>query len=538
MKKSIKICSLVCVFAMLFTPALTGCQSGTTPSSSKADSASASSAKSDAAWDTSKKDKVVISVINNYYTAGEKQLALDYMKLHPETEVVVDVVADNDSYNQKLKTTITTDINTAPDIIHGNFITGALNASWQNCYDKNYILDLTPMLDETNPYNDNKKVRDVFKANDITRSISGTGGKMGTLPFDFVGIGFFYNKTVFDKMGLTVPTSYEDLVADCKTLKEKGYKAPIAASAESTWVENMIADTAYRSIETQFLSLPGDAVYDASTMSANTKITEDQVNDPTFDLYAVMNDEKICAFVKKNGVNTALNKTVWSQFANLAQYFQQNWVSPDSAKVLTDFEGQNSPILCSGSWNVGKLVSEIGQLPTDKQFEWGTFSLPGFKNPPAGFTAPMRSLYVFGNQMGIIKKSDADHEARVKDLLKYWYSPKQAQMMYEVTLSSGNYVQGPPAIQGVTLSDENKLRLSGFISEGSVQGWGTLVGQTECLQADIPTYNNICNELTDNKITVDSFLNQLNTLVTKYNDDKIKKNGFDLDPKTKDKSQE
>ena len=76
-------------------------ESSATDTSASAESSSAASSTSEgsAAWDTSKKDTVVVSVINNFYTAGEKKLAEDYMKLHPETKVVIDVVADNDTYS-------------------------------------------------------------------------------------------------------------------------------------------------------------------------------------------------------------------------------------------------------------------------------------------------------------------------------------------------------------------------------------------------------------------------------------------------------
>ena len=71
---------------------------------------------SDAAWDSLKEDTIVLSVINNYYTAGQKKLAEEYMELHPETKVVVDVVSDNDAYMTKMQTAFSADQNDAPDI--------------------------------------------------------------------------------------------------------------------------------------------------------------------------------------------------------------------------------------------------------------------------------------------------------------------------------------------------------------------------------------------------------------------------------------
>jgi raffinose/stachyose/melibiose transport system substrate-binding protein len=537
MKKTLNRAATSMLAVLLFLSIVLSACSSPSPVATKASDAQSQPTQANTSgavgWDKNKKDKVVLSVINNYYTAGEKQLAVDYMKLHPETEVVVDVVASNDAYTAKMKTTITTDINTAPDIVHGNFA-NSVAGGWALSYEKGYLMDLMPILDEVNPYNDGKKVREAFRDQDITLAISNAEGKLGFMPFDWVGVGVFYNKTVFDKLGLKPPTSMEEWLTLSQKLKEAGYEAPIAASFVSQWLLSIYGDIAYRPMEDQFLTLPGDAMYDENTMKGNVTIKYN-ATDPTFDTYAVFNREKLLAYAKKNSINTAVNKQIWKTFADLGKYFQKNWTNPDDAKVLADFETQQSPVMLHGSWNVGKIVDDMAKLPKDKQFAWGTFRIPGYANPPSGFDAQIRSLYVYGNDMSIIPKSNADHMARVIDVYKYWMTPKVAQMMYEVTLASGNYIQGPPAILGVTLSPENNLRLTGFVSEGNMkQEFGVVVGQTQYLAEDQSIYNDINNKLTDGKISLDDFMTQLNELSMKAIDDAIAKGGYDLDPKTKD----
>lgn len=149
------------------------------------------------AWDSSKKDKIVLSVINNYYTAGWKQMAEEYMKLHPETEVVVDVVADNDAYTQKVTTWLTSDdLTQAADIIHINFASGP-NGGYNVMYEKDMIYDFNDMMDETNPYNGGKKVSEAFNKDDLP--LLQDLGKQYALPFDFVGVAIMYNKDILDK---------------------------------------------------------------------------------------------------------------------------------------------------------------------------------------------------------------------------------------------------------------------------------------------------------------------------------------------------
>jgi hypothetical protein len=139
--------------------------------------------------------------------------------------------------------------------------------------------------------------------------------------------------------------------------------------------------------------------------------------------------------------------------------------------------------------------------------------------------------------MGIVPKDDPDHMARVIDVYKYWYSPKTAQMMYEETLANGNFVQGPPAIKGVTMSEENQAKLSGFIADGNVRS--EMLGFIgSVLQADNPAFT--ANELafTNGEVTVEKYLELVNKLSMKKLDDDIKKSGEDLNPATKDTPQQ
>ena len=185
MRKRNRSLALLLVGAMTVSAMLAGCGNKSETPDAGAPKETADTAEqtgtpaqdSDAAWDTTKEDTIVLSVINNYYTAGQKKLAEEYMELHPETKVVVDVVSDNDAYMTKMQTAFSADQNDAPDIVHGNFVVNALTASsWNVAFEKGYLTDLAPMLDEVNPYNDGKLVRDVFDPNDLAIALNKTVG--------------------------------------------------------------------------------------------------------------------------------------------------------------------------------------------------------------------------------------------------------------------------------------------------------------------------------------------------------------------------
>ena len=412
---------------------------------------------SDAAWDTSKNDEIIVTVINGYYTAGEKKLAEEYTKLHPETKVTVDVVSDNDAYMAKMQSLFSGDMTGTSDIVHANFLTNALGGN-EVCFQKNYLRELSDVLDMQHPYQDGL-VRDMYNDTILTEAWNAFGGLgIGALPFDKTGISFYYNKTAFEALGLEAPQTWEELLETCQTLRDNGYENPITAgpppqkSQEASWILASLADAGFRYEESEFLVQPGDAIYDAETMSANDGFVFDD-NNLSCDAFTVTSTERMLAARKNDIIHSNISRTSWIEFAKLAAYFPANWIG-GGADNITEFETQVSPILLNGAWNVGLILDDINNMPESAQFDWATFNIPDFANAPEGFDTKMRGLYVLGNVMGIVPKNDADHDARVLDFYLYWYSQAGAQMCYEETLSNGNFVQGPCMINGVVLKDE------------------------------------------------------------------------------------
>ena len=487
---------------------------------------------SDAAWDTSKNDEIIVTVINGYYTAGEKKLAEEYTKLHPETKVTVDVVSDNDAYMAKMQSLFSGDMTGTSDIVHANFLTSALGGN-EVCFQKNYLRELSDVLDMQHPYQDGL-VRDMYNDTVLTEARNSFGGLgIGALPFDTTGISFYYNKTAFEALGLEAPQTWEELLETCQTLRDNGSENPITVGQEASWILASLADAGFRYEESEFLVQPGDAIYDAETMSANDGFVFDD-NDLSCDAFTVTSTERMLAARKNDIIHSNISRTSWIEFAKLAAYFPANWIG-GGADNITEFETQVSPILLNGAWNVGLILDDINNMPESAQFDWATFNIPDFANAPEGFDTKMRGLYVLGNVMGIVPKNDADHDARVLDFYLYWYSQAGAQMCYEETLSNGNFVQGPCMINGVVLKDELMEKLTGFVVEGAVKAYSSeLCGLYQTQEADRPIHNDLINKLTAGEIDIDTFLDGLATVQGNDTDAKIEAGGYDLDPATAD----
>ncbi len=483
-------------------------------------------------WDKNVQKTIVLSTINGYYTTALQEIAKDYTALHPETKVSVEIIADNDTYKTNFNTKMAADKTTAPDIIHVNLVVNS-DADIGPYMEKGWIAPLSDLLDEPNPYNAGLSVKDAFEDQTQLKKAIYSTGKVAFLPFDLVGVGFFYNKDAFEKAGAKEPATYEDLIEACTKLQTAGYKNPLGASAFADWIRQDLYDWAFKKYVPEIISLPGDARYDEKTMSANVSLKYDP-NDPNFDAFAVTDDEKLTLFKKNFNRNNDAAKKIWSTFNSVAQFFQTGWSDSDENQTYTDFVGGKVPIFLSGSWNVGKILGDMKKLPDDKKFKWGTFKFPKFAQADPNFEGDPRGLLVAGHRLGLTQKDDKDLMMRSADFLKYLYSPSIAAKVYDVTVQNGELVQGPSLIKGVQLSDEVNSYLDGFKVAGSMN-FALVNMEEQQLPADQAVFKDLKVKFSLGRVTWDQFYTENEKIIMKFIDDTIKTNKYDLDPKTLDK---
>ena len=478
----------------------------------------------EAKWDTSKQDKIVLSVMNNYYTKGWQTMAEKYHELHPETEVIVDVVADNDSMFQKFTTWFASDdLSDASDITHINF------GNITNMQQKGQIYDFSAIMNEVNPYT-GRLVSEDFDAADV-KNVTNENGQY-SLPFDHVGVAMIANVDMLKANGLDVPATMEEWLAACETLKANGIDTPVLATQEGSWFISVLADAAYRGEIGKWLIQPGDGIYREELHAANVSYAYDP-DDLTCDDGVVFNDERLAMEMTDTQFDTPVIRSIWAEYAKYAPYFNANFMSSSSTEVLTSFELQEGAFLVSGSWNVGVLNKDMLDMG-DQAFEWVSMAFPDYETAPEGWSSgKMRSLYVNGNCMGIILTGDEDHTARVVDFFEFVYSPEGAATMFDETLSIGQFVQGPVAIKGVELPEELSAKLEGFVSASSCKDTlGHLAGYDMKMSEDSGTYNDLWNKLTTGDITADEFVEALQPLALAKLADNIEVGGWDLDPAT------
>lgn len=483
-------------------------------------------------WDTNKKDEIVLSVMNNYYTSGWKKMAEEYTKLHPETTVTVDIVADNDTYLQKFATWFgADDLMDASDIVHINF--GGNVGGADNMMLKGQAYDFTDILDTVNPYS-GTTVRS-YQEEDALSIFTTEHGVYG-LPFDHVGVALMVNTDMLKANDLQVPTTMEELLHCCEVLKAAGVETPFLSTAEGEYLVDAMGDAALRDTYGDFLYQTTDGGYDEKTMSANASYKYD-ANDLMCDNGIKFSGERTAIYIKDNGIQTDKSKSIWAEFAKFGPYLNENFLASASTEVLSSFEMQNGAFLCSGSWNVGVLNKDLQDMGDDA-FAWETIPFPSYATKPEGWASgELRSLYSVGNAMGILKThgEDEDHLNRVVDFYLYVYSPVGCATMFQETLGDGYFVQGNPAIKGVELPADITAKLNGFIQEAPLRSdLKDTYGRNCYMSEDKGTYLEAFNKLCKGEYDAAQFLEAIEPLVTKKVDDNITNNGWDLDPATKD----
>lgn len=201
MKRYRVLLSLLAVIAMI----LVGCGNG-----SNSNSGSSGSNKVTINW-------WHISTTDPLLTAWQN-LANQYMQSHPNVTIKITVIA-NDPFKTKLNTAM--QAGTPPDIFQ-SWGGGVL----QQYAQAGLLKDITPELQSGGWIN-------TFSP--AALSLYSYQGKYYGVPWDVGAVGFWYNKSLFAKAGITqTPATWDDFVNVIKKLKAAGI-TPIALGEKDKW---------------------------------------------------------------------------------------------------------------------------------------------------------------------------------------------------------------------------------------------------------------------------------------------------------------
>ncbi|MBB6633271.1 extracellular solute-binding protein [Cohnella thailandensis] len=212
-KKTIALTAM----ALAATAALSACGDNSSNGNTAAPSGSSGSAAS--------AEKVKLSIWHNFsgddLRAKAVRAQIDKFKeAHPEIELDAQAIPP-DGYRQRLKTVAAA--GEMPDV----FFTQS-GTSIQEFYDGGLIQPITPLLDKypewKNNFMEGALDRLSFDGQVYATPLSGSATSL-----------FFYNKSLFDKYQVKVPTTWEELMAAVKTFNDNGI-TPISLGNKAAWL--------------------------------------------------------------------------------------------------------------------------------------------------------------------------------------------------------------------------------------------------------------------------------------------------------------
>lgn len=170
-----------------------------------------------------------------------------------------------------------------------------------------------------------------------SRGIMGSGNLYGVTTYgEFVMV--YYNKDMFAKYGLKVPTTLDEFESACNTFVAAGI-TPIAlgASDKYTTTQNWYELALYkadRQFITNYMTFAGDVNFHGPEFTFATQRLSDEVG---------------------------------------KGYYSSNATGVTADDAYAAFEQGKNPMILTGSWEFGPFLKTI------KNFQWGLFTMPGKK---------------------------------------------------------------------------------------------------------------------------------------------------------------
>jgi len=300
-------------------------------------------------------------------------------------------------YNATLQSQFET--GTAPDVMYvRSFATG------RGLFDQGFLADITdlPGLQE----NFDPAMLGPWSTED---------GKAYAVPFIAVSHGIYYNIDLFNELGIAVPTTWEELIAAAKTLKDNGYDGFANASGDA-WT---IAEIVFMNLAPNFIG-------------GREGRLEYQTGKRCF------NDENVVA--------------AFQAVADMGSYV------PEDNAALTYYDSQQiflqgeAGMWMGGSWDIPVFEAEA------PDFEWGVFATPA----PAG----AENQYItFHLDAAVGMNAKTAHPEEAKTFLSWLTGPNAAQLL-------GDLLPGffPIQKEAPALSDPHAAEFLS-LNEGRGQDW-------------------------------------------------------------------
>lgn len=254
-----------------------------------------------------------------------KEIADNYSKEKDgKVKVEFETTADRPSYLQKLKTLIAG--GNMPDIIDID-----ADPYCQELVDQGMLVDVKKFLQDNGKYDDFYPT--ALKYQEFT------DGSMYTLPLEYHVEMTWYNKDIFNQYNLTAPTTMDEWLFVCKTLKDNGV-TPISVDGVDRWpVQRYLAMMPFRETGNDFIIGLRDG---------------------------------------KEKMSSDIGKEAAEFMQNIGQYFNDGFAATDYATAQSMFLDGKSAMYYIGDWEIAAMQDAYDAGTIDY------FYLPTIENGKTG----------------------------------------------------------------------------------------------------------------------------------------------------------
>ena len=224
-------------------------------------------------------------------------------------------------------------------------------------------------------------------------------GKVYTTPISGENTqGIMYNKDYFEANGLQIPTTWDEFITLCQTIKDKGDMAPLVVGGQDLWHMGFWFHKIY-----------------------NDEVLQ---NDPDFIAH--------CYDGSKNFSDETFKATL-TKMQELFQYAQEGWASTPDAQITTFLVNDMAAMLYSGTHMFTQIQS------ADPEFNLGWFAVPddnGKINLVGGAGAG-------GYSLSAEAAKDPNKLAAFEAFIKFFYAPENYKVFCETMSSVPTTVDAP-----------------------------------------------------------------------------------------------
>ena len=473
-----------------------------------------------------KKDVVRFATCNSNYRAAFEKIAAEYEKLHPQIDVKLDIVPLT-GFETWIRSRYAAGGELVPDIY---------NSAFTNGYDRQgKWLKLNSYMDSVNPYT-GKKWRDSFDMKIVDRYMF--SGGYYQIPIDYVDVAIFYNKTIFNKLGLPEPRTWGELLSDCRKIEQAGF-VPISAAGDINsfwligigWLMRLFGDAYLRNYVVDTMSQPGDWDYDPAR---NADFHYDP-NDLYADMMVTINDERLLNAIRDGVIDFRSEriKQMYRRLKTLSQYFQNGYMGSEIGGAMQLFYQQKAAMCFLASAQVSQIMIDFQEVEPSKRFEYGIFWFPQITDPNDKFVCgPFRGIGGGGVTLAVSKKDDLGHEKNVIDFFMFMTTPKSGQLLVDETLADNQILVGPPIISGVKLPGDLANKFEPFKGHGFEKiNFRGLMDERE----SVGEWTVIAQDYFAGRLSLDEFCQEYQKIMLRAIPRLQQKYGFDLNPATQDK---